>query len=130
MPNMYTCDDCGASVLDSRVLKKYDDENGETTYLCPNCDNDSKNVDPEDDLDISKKLFKARMIAKSVSQISFELREIDKAFPSDYYNFNDAEKMLSFYQIVENKILELSKEINNNRMTQNVIFILAERGVE
>lgn len=65
----------------------------------------------ETELDIATKLFNVRMLIKQVSQISFEAREIDKAFPADYYEFNNAEKMLSLYTQLLNKVVELSKEI-------------------
>lgn len=69
----------------------------------------------ESDIDVAKKLFNARIIAKTISQISFEIREIDKAFPIEYYEFNNAQKMLELYHIVEDKIMELSEHIKQSR---------------
>ena len=72
------------------------------------------NTQIETDIDVAKQLFKARMIIKQLSQLSFEAREIDKAFPADYYDFNSAEKMFSFYAEILHKIVKLSNEIDSS----------------
>jgi hypothetical protein len=72
----------------------------------------------ENDIDLTKQLFKKRIVAKTISQMSFELREIDKAFPSDYYEFSHAEKMLQLYEIIEDKVLELAEVIKEIRQEQ------------
>lgn len=77
--------------------------------------NDIKDLTIETDIDMAKKLFNARIISKTISQISFELREIDKAFPIEYYEFNNAEKMLELYRTIEDKVLELSEHIKQSR---------------
>lgn len=71
----------------------------------------------ETDIDTAKKLLSARMLIKQLSQLSFEAREIDKAFPSDYYEFNNAEQMLELYRSLLDKIVVLSKEINKQQLT-------------
>jgi len=67
------------------------------------------------EIDIAKKLFNSRLVAKAISQLSFELREIDKTFPADYYDFNNAEKMLELYHLIEDRILVLSEDIKKSR---------------
>ena len=47
--------------------------------------------------------------------MSFELREIDKAFPYDYYEFSHAEKMIQLYETIEDKVLELAEVIKEIR---------------
>lgn len=80
-----------------------------------NNQNEIKDLTIETDIDMAKKLFNARIISKTISQISFELREIDKAFPIEYYEFNNAEKMLELYRTIEDKVLELSEHIKQSR---------------
>lgn len=70
----------------------------------------------ETDISVAKRLFKARMIVKQLSQISFECREIDKAFPADYYDFNSAENMLDLYKEIIEKIVKLSKEVEDSKL--------------
>ena len=69
----------------------------------------------ETDINLAKRLFNSRLIAKAVSQLSYELREIDKSFPADYYDFSNAEKMLGLYRLIEDKVLELSEDIKQSR---------------
>lgn len=67
------------------------------------------------EINTAKQLFSTRMLIKQLMQISFEAREIDKSFPSDYYEFNNAEKMLELYNLILDRILELSKDIELSR---------------
>jgi len=69
----------------------------------------------ETEIDLAKKLLNLRMLAKQVGQLSYELREIDKAFPADYYEFNNAEKMIELYGDVLEKVVKLGREIEASR---------------
>lgn len=68
----------------------------------------------ETEYDVASQLLKTRMRLKKLSQLSYELKAVENAFPVDYYLEENAEGMLKLYALIENKILELSEEIKNN----------------
>lgn len=71
----------------------------------------------ENEYDIAEQLLRARMRMKTLSQLSYELRAIDTAFPSNQYEIQNAEQILGLYDIIESKIVELAIEIQNKKTT-------------
>lgn len=71
----------------------------------------------ENEYDIAEQLLRARMRMKTLSQLSYELRAIDTAFPSNQYEIQNAEQILGLYDIIEEKIVELAVEIQNKKTT-------------
>jgi hypothetical protein len=69
----------------------------------------------ENEIDLASQLLKSRLIAKTVTQLSFEMREIEKMFGSDYYEFGSAENMLKMYKVIEDKVIQLAEEIRAGR---------------
>ena len=69
----------------------------------------------ETDLDLTQKLLNTRMVMKQISQLSYELKEIDKIFGQEYYEINRAEKLLVLYKSIEDKIISLADELKKSR---------------
>lgn len=68
-----------------------------------------------DDLNVeveqAKKMFELRTALKAISQVSFELKEIDKSLPVEYYAYNEARTMLALYKTVAKKVLAIAETI-------------------
>ena len=69
----------------------------------------------ETDMDLTQKLLNTRMVMKQISQLSYELKEIDKIYGQEYYESNRAEQLLKLYTSVEDKVISLARDLKKSR---------------
>ena len=69
----------------------------------------------ETDMDLTQKLLNTRMVMKQISQLSYELKEIDKIYGQEYYESNRAEQLLKLYTGVEDKVISLARDLKKSR---------------
>ena len=64
--------------------------------------------------EVAEELLRARIRMKTLSQLSYELREVDRRYPDNMYQADIAEAILRSYSIIEAKLVDLAEEINNS----------------
>lgn len=74
-----------------------------------------EDLTPQADFDLANKLLDCRLRMKLISQLSYELREIDRAFPSEHYDQSNAEGLYQLYLKIEDKVLEMAEEIKRSK---------------
>jgi hypothetical protein len=70
------------------------------------------------EIEQAKKIFKLRTAVKGVSQVSYEMKEIDKSIPMDYYELNNGKVLLELYDVIADKIIELAVKIQEARQPE------------